>query len=681
MMTGLIPLRRSADQLSLPAIAMVIGIYALLAMPLTVIAEAPDSRNFVDMSIEELMNESITSVSKKEQKLSNAPAAVSVITADDIRGMGVNLLPEALRAVPGLNVGRINANEWAISARGFNSQYATKLLVLVDGRSVYTPSFSGVFWPTLDLMLDDLDRIEVIRGPGATLWGVNAVNGVINVMTKSAEDTQGFLGSVTYGTDLQPLTNLRYGDRLGDDLYYRVYGQFLDHDDYRLANGRDADDEWHSGRTGLRLDWRPQGQDRFTLQGDYYRQTVNQPYEEAQLTPPVGNQLRNDENHNHGGNVLGRWTHTFGPESESSLQLYYDTFHHVDAGTVERRDTVDLDWQHRFALGNRNELVWGLGYRYTPDEIFSKNFVASWDPRRTRRQYFSAFVQDEIKMAPDKLHLILGSKFEHNDYTDFEVQPNARLVWMPTEKQTVWTSVSRAVRTPNRFESTGRINEAAFQPPGSPPILVSLLPSRKLASETILAYELGYRIEPMERLALDLAGFYNQYDHGATFVAGPNRFEPSPPPPHVLVPLEGEYTNSGDTFGIEFQSQWNVTNACRLMAGYTWLHMQLDKTTNRDTPQHQAYLRSDVDVAKNLELNGVAYYVDQSTHAVGIASLTNPSYVRFDLGLSWRPTKAWDLSLWGQNLLDDRHSEFFSYHTSFLIETPRSLFGKVTWSF
>ncbi len=354
--------------------------------------------------------------------------------------------------------------------------------MLVDGRSVYTPSFSGVYWQLQDLMLEDLDRIEVIRGPGATLWGANAVNGVINIMSKSAKETQGFLGNVTYGTDLQPLTNLRYGGQLATNLYYRVYGQFLNEGNFRLANGTAAQDQWNSARAGMRLDWQPTEQNHLTLQGDYDNQRVHQTFRYAQLTPTVGTVTTTALNHNEAGNVLGRWTHTFESGAESSLQIYYDTFKHVNGNFVEWRDTIDVDWQHRQPLGSRNEVILGLGYRYTPDDIPS-SVSQTWVPQRTHDQLFSAFVQDEIKLVPDKLALTLGSKIEHNDYTGWEIQPSGRLLWTPTAKQTVWGAVSRAVRTPNRFESGARVNSAAFQPPFSPPIVLALLPTADLKSE------------------------------------------------------------------------------------------------------------------------------------------------------------------------------------------------------
>ena len=642
---------------------------------------AAQRRELFDLSLEELMNESVTSVSKKETKLSQSPAAIFVIKPEDIRRTGATSIPEALRMVPGLNVARINANEWAVSSRGFNNQYANKLLVLVDGRSVYVPTFSGVNWNSQDLMLEDLDRIEVIRGPGATLWGANAVNGVINIMTKSARDTQGTFVSTAYGTDLQPLSNVRYGGQLGSNLFYRAYGQFLNHDNFSREGGGSARDEWQSGRTGMRLDWHPTALDQLTLQGDYSRAAIGQTFETPQLTPVPRNVERHDENQNYGANVLARWTRTLSPESSFSLQTYYERQLHVDAEAKEYQETFDIDWQHRFALGQRNSVIWGVGYRYMPDYLKSSDKII-FNPERAHDQLFSGFLQDEFKLVPDKLLLTAGSKFEHNDYTGFEIQPSGRLMWTPTDKQSIWGSASRAVRTPSRFETAGRAHAVAFQPPGSPPVQISVLPDAKSKSEELTAYELGYRIEPHKRLAFDIAGFYNVYDNNHSYAPGTPRFEGAPTP-HVLVPVEGGNNLHGDTYGVELYSQWHATDRWRLSAGYTWLHMRTQPSDNveKDNPQHQVNVKSYLDLTKDLELNVAAYFVDRTSHASFQSSASTPAYLRLDVGLTWRPTSSLELAVWGQNLLDSGHTEFSSYQNSFLTEIPRGVYGKITWRF
>jgi len=645
---------------------------------------AVDASQLADLSLEQLMNVSVTSVSKKETKLQDSAAAIFVITSEDLRRIGATSVPEALRMVPGMQVARINANEWAITARGFNSQYANKLLVLVDGRAVYTPTFSGVYWHNQDLMLEDLDRIEVIRGSGATLWGANAVNGVINIISKSAKDTQGLLATTAYGTHLQPLGNLRYGGQLGTNLFYRVYGQFLNHTDFVTPSGSDAADEWNSLRTGLRLDWHPSDRDQFTLQGDYGRARVEQTYDMALLLPTATVETRTTENRNSAANVLGRWTRTLSPDSEFSLQLYYDTFRHNNAETLEQRDTFDLDWQHRFSLFERHDLVWGLGYRYSPARTTPSEAI-SWFPEKTHDQLFSAFVQDEIALVKDKLSLTLGSKFEHNDYTGFEYQPSGRLRWTATEHQTVWGAVSRAVRTPSRYEKSirARLSAMPAQPPFVPfPVEISALPGEDLESEELLAFELGYRIEPTKRLSIDVAGFFNIYDNIVFYGQGTNRFEIAPTP-HVLVPLEPRWNDYAIGYGVELNAEWRITDSWKLAAGYTWFQLQphLSNNDGRENPEHQVQLRSYLNLTKDLEFNAAAYFVDdiQTTLTQGV--MQHPSYLRLDLGLNWRPHERLELSVWGQNLLDDRHSEFSSYQTSASIEIPRGVFGKITWRF
>ena len=644
-------------------------------------AENTNSRSLSDLSLEELMNESVTSVSKKETRLADSPAAITVITAEDIRRTGATSIPEALRSVPGVQVARVNANEWAITARGFNSQFANKLLVLVDGRAVYTPTFSGVYWHNQDLMLEDLDRIEVIRGPGATLWGANAVNGVINIISKSAKDTQGFLATTTYGTHLQPLSNLRYGGQFGTNLFYRVYGQFLNHADFVRPDGSDAADEWNSFRTGLRLDWHPSDRDHLTLQGDYNRATVGQTYDVPLLAPMARVETRSQDHRNYGGNVLGRWTRTLSDASEFSLQLYYDTFRHGSAETLEKRDTFDLDWQHRFPLGERHDLIWGLGYRYSPARTTPSEAI-SWFPERTHDQLFSAFVQDEISFLENKLSLTLGSKVEHNSYTGLEYQPSGRLRWSATEYQTIWGAISRAVRTPSRYEKSIRARLDAMQPPLSPPVEIATLPGRDLEAEELLAFELGYRVEPTRRLSFDVAGYFNLYDNVVNFRQGAPRFVPTPSP-HVLVPLEPVWIDEGVGYGVELTAEWRVTDSWKLNAGYTWSQLRLDLNDGdgRENPEHQFQLRSYLNLTKRIEFNAAAYFVGRVENSLLSGRVEHPAYVRLDLGVTWRPHERLELSIWGQNLLDDRHSEFSSYQTSRKIEVPRSVFGKIAFRF
>jgi iron complex outermembrane receptor protein len=648
------------------------------------VAQSPFATNdWSNLTLEQLVNIQVTSVAKKQTDLFKAPAAIYVITAEDIRRSGLTSIPELLRMVPGLDVARINANQWAISARGFNSEFSNKLLVLVDGRTVYTPEFAGVYWNVQDTPLEDIERIEVIRGPGATLWGANAVDGVINIITKSAQDTQGGLASVTYGTEEQPSTTARYGGQVGTNLFYRVYVKYFDRDNFVTANGNSTADAWNGTLGGFRLDWQASDINRLTLQGDYYYSDAGETVDQAQLTPPFSTRM-NFLDHNEGGNLLGRWTHDFSDTSHLAVQMYYDHMRQEDAPIIIRNETYDFDLQHRFALGERQDILWGLGYR-SQDQSATTNFFVQLTPAVSHHQVFSAFLQDEITIVQDRLHLTIGSKFEHNDFTGFEVQPSARLAWTPTEKQTVWAAVSRAVRTPADVELYIRQNRLAFDQGGST-LLISVFGNPNFKSEELLAYELGYRIEPVKQLSLDATLFYNVYDRLAFYGVGLPRPEGSPPPPHSVLPLTTENAQSGQTYGGELLAEWRPTDNWKSVASYSLLQMHLSPNTanasiNQISPQNQFQVRSYLDLPHNVELNGAVYYVDQIAPVVGLGVTHIPSYFRVDLGVTWRPIKSLEIGVWGQNLADDRHAEFSSYKTSLITEMPRSVVGKVTWRF
>jgi iron complex outermembrane receptor protein len=468
------------------------------------------------MSVQDLMNIEVSSVSRREQKLSDAAAAVFVITREDIRRSGATSIPEVLRMAPGLEVAHIDANKWAISSRGFNSRFANKLLVLMDGRTVYTPLYSGVFWDVQDTMLEDIDRIEVIRGPGATLWGANAVNGVVNIITKSAEDTRGGLVVAGSGSEERGFGAVRYGGRIREDAFWRVYAKSFSRDGGVDASDRDGADDWDAFRGGFRLDWRPTGEDIFTFEGDAYKEDAGQTLRLPLLRQPFLAFL-DDSAGIEGTDLLAKWEHTFSSSSSIGIQLYYDRMKIEDILLTESRDTFDIELQHCFRTLERHEFIWGLGYRLYRDSV-ENTFQTALDPAGKDAHLFSVFLQDDISLIKEKLHLILGAKIEHNDYTGFEIQPNARLIWTPHVRHTLWAAVSRAVRTPSRTEEDGRLNISVLPPfaPGNPspnPGIVSVFGNRDFLSEELIAYELGYRVHPVTELSFDLAVFYNDYDH------------------------------------------------------------------------------------------------------------------------------------------------------------------------
>ena len=634
------------------------------------------------LEIEELLRVEVTSVAKKAQKLSEAPAAIFVITREDIRRSGATSIPEALRMVPGLEVAQIDANKWAITSRGFNGRFANKLLVLIDGRSVYTPLFSGVYWDVQDSLLEDLERIEVIRGPGATLWGANAVNGVINIITKQAKDTQGSLVTGGFGTEERGFGGVRYGKKLGDDTYYRVYAKYFDRDSRVYASNHDASDEWDVKRAGFRVDRQGAGGDSLTLQGDYYDGETGERVMTKSLDPtdPPGFDADNDIS---GGNVVSRWKHTISDTSEMILQLYYDRTERKSAILEQTHDTIDIDCQHQFVLGERQEIVWGVGYRFTSDDLGS-TFYTSYSPDSRNDNLYSGFLQDDITIAENKLHLTLGSKFEYNEYTNFEIQPNARLMWTPKEQHSIWAAVSRAVRTPSRTEDDGRINGMVI--PGTPPVVVALCGDRDFESEELLAYELGYRVQPTDRLSLDVAGFFNDYDNLRTLEAGTPFLETSPSPQHMVLPSSADNKMEGTTYGIEVAADWHALDWWRMQAAYTYLQMQLhldgdsadtiSESAEGESPHYQISVRSSMDVMPNVELDLWVRYVDN------LPSQDVGSYVTLDTRLGWKPHEHFELSIVGQNLLESHHPEFEpDFIDTVPTEVERSVYGSVTWQF
>ena len=484
------------------------------------------------------MDVTITSVARKESRLFESPAAISVITAENIRRSGLTTLPELLRTVPGLTVARINSNEWAITSRGFNDQYASKLLVLVDGRTIYSPMFSGVYWNANDIVLEDLERIEVIRGPGAALWGANAVNGVINITTKRAADTQGGLFTAAYGTEEQPVGVLRYGSKVGESGFYRAY---IRHADWRgVLDPHDGNppDDWRTTRAGLRFDGQLSARDELSAEGEYYDASVGEHFERLSLTAPLLTHTYPDH-HNDGGHALVRWGRKFSADSELSVQSYYDHFQQWDGDIVETRDTADIDVQHQLRVGERHGLVWGLGYRYSHDSL-PPTFYLTFFPATRSTSLYTAFLQDEIALLPKRLALTVGAKVEHNDFTGIELQPSLRLAWTVAAQHFIWAAASRAVRTPGRFHFNSRLTGSVSQAPNSPPFLVALISSPTADSEELLAYEGGYRFESNRRYALDLAVYYNEYDKVFTYLAGPVSFENDPPPAPAAAAVSNE---------------------------------------------------------------------------------------------------------------------------------------------
>ena|SRR5665213_1475948 len=624
------------------------------------------------MSLEELMNLDVTSVAKEPESYGQAPAAIDVITGDEIRRSSASSIPEALRLADNLDVAQVTSSSWAISARGFNASVGDKLLVLMDGRSVYTPLFSGVIWNLQDYLLEDIDRIEVISGPGGTLWGANAVNGVINITSKSAKDTQGLYVETGGGTQLQDFVGARYGGTLTSNVFYRVYGKYFDRGNEVYSDGTSAHDSWNRGQGGFRIDAEPSPQNQFTLQGDLFGGDTD--------VTPGGEGTAQAEGTTSGGNVLGRWTRTFSDDSDMSLQLYYDRTHlaapfqssgAIPAGSLfENLDTYDLDFQDRFPLGTWNHIVWGLGYRFIHDVVQDAPLVA-FIPGTLDQNLFSGFVQDEIKLH-ENVFLTLGSKLEHNDFTGFEFEPSARLQWNLTTNQMLWGAVSRAVRTPSRYDRD------LFEP--SPAYGTFLAGNSTFESETVIAYELGYRAQLGRKVSTSVSTFYNDYnDLRSLGLTG-----------GTSLPAIFQNNLAGETYGVEFSVDYQILDWWRLHGGYDFLkehihvkpgQMDLFNGLNETAdPQNQFFLRSSMDLPYRTELDTALRWIDTIHNNNGATSGTVPGYAEADIRLAWHATKNIEVSIVGQNLLHDRHAES-GFPGPAQEQIVRSVYGKVSWQF
>jgi iron complex outermembrane receptor protein len=655
-----------------------------------VLADTPGADNLKQLSLEELMNLEVTSVSKQPKTLLQAASAIQVITGEDIRRSGATSIPEALRLADNLEVAQENSHDWAISARGFNANLANKLLVLIDGRAVYSPLYGGVLWNVQDYLLEDIDRIEVISGPGGTLWGANAVNGVINIITKSAKDSQGLYAQAAGGDELKELGGVRYGAELAQDVYLRVYGKYVDRGDEETSSGANAQDSWHMGRGGFRMDAQSSAQNNLTLQGDFYSGTESYgPIGDAELS---------------GGNILGRWTHAVSDDSAMSLQTYFDHTYLSQplaasppaayytgfpaASLTDTLDTYEVDFQHHFGLGERHRVVWGLEYRAT-HEVDEDVSVVQFSPPVLDQALYSGFLQDEIMLA-QSVHLTIGSKLEHNDYTGFEVEPNIRLQWNLEPKQMLWAAISRAVRTPSRYDHDLQVPTGLVDAP--PPYQFPayyLKGNSDFVSETVIAYETGYRAEFGSKLSVSLSAFYNDYDDLRST-------SPTPTTAFYIFPYPIVFENNleGETHGIELTATYQLLDWWRLHGGYDLLreniHVrpgQVDATnaTNETAdPQQQFSVRSSMDLPRNVQLDAALRWVDQlhfdngptGGPVVGIV----PSYFELDSRLAWHATERLELSIVGQNLLHPYHVEY-GFPSPTREEIERSVYGKITWRY
>jgi len=647
-----------------------------------------------ELSLEELMEIEVTSVSKKTEKLSETAAAIYVITKEDIKRSGATTIADILRMVPGIEVAQVNSNMWAVTSRGFNGRYANKLLVLIDGRSVYTPQFSGVYWDVQNIMLENIERIEVIRGPGAAMWGANAVNGIINIITKNAKDTQGWFISTGGGNEEKGFGNIRYGGKIKkEDIYYRVHAKYFKKDSFVNASGEDMQDQWYMLRGGFRIDWNLSDNDNIMLSGDIYDGKSSELVNIPSYIPLKSYVDKKDIS---GANILGRWEHTLSDTSKTTLQIYYDwtkrksilplelALYGYNREYIEDVKTFDIDFQHQFRLSKHQEILWGLGYRLINDYFMDDEFAISIEPDERHYDILSAFIQDEITLIKERLKLIIGSKFEHNDFTGYEIQPNIRLVFKPSKKQTLWCAVSRAVRTPSRYENdaVSVIQEVNMI---NIPVIKVIVGSNDLKSEELIAYELGYRLQPIEIVSISIATFYNMYDNLRTFEKGTPYTVNYMGFPSIVIPFKGANKMEGKTYGIEIATNYQLLKWWRIYTTYSFLQMQLNldrdstdiysESIEDKSPHNKFSIRSAMNIGKNVIFDTAIFYVDN------VAAFNIGNYFNLNVYLGWKPKKNLELSIVGLNLLDE-HPEFKSdFMLTPLTEIQRSIYGKITWRF
>jgi iron complex outermembrane recepter protein len=603
------------------------------------------------MSVEELLELEVTSVSKRPEKLAEAPSAIQVITHEDIRRSGATTLPEALRLAANLNVARIDPAQYAITARGFNNAVGNKLLVLIDGRTVYTPLFSGVFWEQQDVMLEDVERIEVISGPGAVLWGANAVNGVINVITWSARDTQGLLVAAGGGPDERGAA-LRYGGALrgGESGHFRVYAKAIELDHLENASRTALPNGWERVQGGFRID-RPAAGGELALQGDVYDgSSDHRGFVATFEVLPVEVS---------GANLLARWIRAREDGAELRVQAYYDHARRDDFVLFRpTSDIFDLEFQHGSVHG-RHTLLWGGGYRNARDDV-DDGLLFAFDPRKSTLDFVNLFVRDQIQLA-DTVELAIGLKLEHNDYTGIESMPSARLAWRPSTEHLLWIAASRAVRSPSRLD-----REIRF--PATPPFLV--LGGPGFVSETAGIFQIGYRAQPVQDFNWSVTLFHHEWDHLRSGQTAPgfleNRIE-------------------GPAYGAELWATWQVTRGWKLSAGATALEKELELESGSTDPvgTDNPSLANDPDYTWTLRSSwsfGGAHDFDILLHAVDeLPNPRVPSYTMLNARYAWQITPRLEVSVTGSNLLESSHVEFNDPAAA--VEIDRTVYGKLLWQY
>ena len=634
------------------------------------------------LTLEQLGQIEVTTASKEPEQVWKTPAAIYVITQEDIERSGATTIPEALRLAPGVEVERIDSDKWAIGIRGFGSRLSRSVLVLIDGRTVYTTLLAGTYWEVQDTLLADVDRIEVIRGPGGTIWGPNAVNGVINIITKSSKETHGALVSAGGGNVEQGFFNARYGGGNGRKFDYRAYVKGFNRGPEFHPDG-DNFDEWRSIQGGFRMDWAKNDRDNITLQGDIYDEGAGERVVATSYTPPYSQVLDGTAKLS-GGNILARWKRVQGEGKDFQIQGYYDRANRREPNFADLRDTWDVDFLDRFRLPWRQQISWGAGARASRGNDIEVVSGLTFQPAKRTDYLITAFLQDDVELVAKRLSLSLGTKLLRTNFTNFEAEPSARLLWTPTETQSLWAAYTHAVRTPSDAEHDFFLSGFLGTAPNGLPFFARFNANRHFKPEQLNGWELGYRRLMSKELYVDIATFYNHYsDLFSEDITGGPFVETEPAPTHVLLPARFGNGLRGITKGVEIAPEWRPAHFWRLRGSYSYLNMSLRKssgsldigtapTIEGSSPQHVAEVQSSFDLPKR-----VTFDLDYRYVSALDASMI-PGYSTADTRLAWWVTSHFQLSVAGRNLLQPHHAEFKD-DPGPLVGVKRSVYGQITW--
>ena len=652
-----------------------------------VFPQPAQGQSLADQSLEQLMNIEVVSAGKKAQSLATTAASVFVITSEDIRRSGMHSLPELLRLAPGVQVARTTSGQWAISIRGFNSEFADKLLVLVDGRVVYNEEWAGVFWDMQEMPLDNIERIEVVRGPGAAMWGANAVNGVINILTKSAESTKGGLVTAEAGTQ-DANTLARYGGEMGSKAFYRITGRYghedaLSADPGNPGGGYTASSGWNTAAADFRIDWKPTPHDTVFFSGSAYHSSIGDEVSAISLANPAAPPRQVTED-SLSGTMATHWQHTFSNESSLEGRVSWEHVEHGLALLPLGYTAVETELVYHFSLGSRNDVTWGADYRASRYLSTSTTQVAL-QPANAAVDSYASFLEDQFSLATARLYFIAGVNVSHNPFIGVAVQPTGRLLWTPSKKLTSWAAVSRAVRNPGLIERG--MDDLGFIAPVAPGLLAvgHFLGDSRDTGESVMAFEAGQRVELGRSISLDVSGFRNRDEHVVVPEPGTPVLVPSQgsTPAFLYLPYYFSNSYSANSYGLEASATWNAAQRWRLIGGYTWLHVSIARypgwppglLTSSQSPDCQFNVRSNWDVTGRLQLDTALYYTGRIEDA-GV-----PQHLRGDLRLGWRATQRVEFSAGVQDAFQPGHVELPSLLQSQRLVVGRNIYGAIVWRF